>query len=121
MALLNITMSMDELKDRFDSLYTKIMTNKTELEKDLEEYDSLNKQINELKEIEKKQNEFKNNLPDRYKKCKNTEELFNLLDNEMKNIEEMSKINIPTADLCNNEDIIKRMVEARASMLKLRQ
>ena len=136
-------MNINELKARCDTLYTVIMEKKDELEKLADEYEFMQCKIkDEVKRLESLRNEKEepapepepepdhepdhepeegpDTLPPRYKECKNMTEMLKLLETEMKQLEETAKVDFKMDDLEDNEAIMKRMAEARASLNSLR-
>ena len=135
-------MSICELKERSDVLYGKIMEMKNELERLVDEYEFVQCKIqDEKKRLENEpapeskyeltpnpkdetesdtETDDLDKLPDRYKQCKNMEAMLNLLSTEMKQLEETAKTDFKMDDLTDNEAILKRMADARASLYALR-
>ena len=123
-------MNINELKMRSESLFTTIMEKKDELERLADEYEFVQCKIkDEVKRLESLCNEKEepeseepdlNTLPPRYKECKNMGEMLKLLETEMKQLEETAKADFKMDDLEDNEAIMKRMSEARASLYSLR-
>jgi hypothetical protein len=126
-------MSINELKARSDSLYLVIMEKKDELERLADEYEFVQCKIkDEAKRLESLRNEKEepepepepeegpDTLPPRYKECKSLGEMLKLLETEMKQLEETAKADFKMEDLEDNEAIMKRMAEARASLNTIR-
>ena len=127
-------MDSNKLRTRAGFLYEQIMEKKDELERLVDEYEFVQCKIkDEIKRLEDTKQEpatdtkqepatepEQDTLPLRYKECKNLEEMLKLLETEMKQLEETAKADFKMDDLEDNEAIMKRMAEARASLNTIR-